>query len=352
MRDPLPPFQPDGAESFERPDVRAGDRPSGASFASRSSALGCSGAAATVHPIATLAAIETLKQGGSAMDAAIAANACLGFLEPTSCGIGGDCFAMLWDPAAAKVVGMAGSGRSPKSLDLATVRARSRNGVIAPYGAISVSTPGAVDAWWALHRRYGRLAWADLFQRAIHLCERGAPVAQLIAFNLKRNLALFQAPDSTVEETSNALRTYAPSGQVPREGEVFRNPDLARTYRLIAEGGRDAFYEGPIAHTIDAYFKRIGGWLSYEDLRGEHAEWNEPLVTSYRGVDVHAIAANTQGLATLADAEHSGEFRSSRHGLSVGGRDSRASRGQAAWRTRTVPAITRTRISPRCRPSG
>jgi gamma-glutamyltranspeptidase/glutathione hydrolase len=299
MREPLPPYQPDGAESFERPDVRAGDRPSGASFASRSSALGCSGAAATVHPIATLTAIETLKRGGSAVDAAIAANACLGFLEPTSCGIGGDCFAMLWDPAAAKMVGIAGSGRSPKSLDLETVRARSRDGVIAPYGAISVSTPGAVDAWWALHRRYGRLAWADLFQSAIHLCERGAPVPQLIAFNLERNLALFQAPDCAVEETSNALRTYAPSGRAPREGEVFRNPDLARTYRLIAEEGRDAFYEGSIARTIDAYFKRVGGWLSHEDLRGQHAEWSEPLVSSYRGVDVYAMAANTQGLATL-----------------------------------------------------
>ncbi len=114
--------------------------------------------------IATLTAIETLKRGGSAVDAAIAANACLGFLEPTSCGIGGDCFAMLWDPAAAKVVGLAGSGRSPKSLGLETVRARSKEGVIPPYGAISVSTPGAVDAWWALHQRYGRLNWAELFQ--------------------------------------------------------------------------------------------------------------------------------------------------------------------------------------------
>jgi gamma-glutamyltranspeptidase/glutathione hydrolase len=299
VRESFAPYQPEGAESFERPDVRGGDRPSGASFASRSSALGCSGAAATVHPIATLTAIETLKRGGSAVDAAIAANACLGFLEPTSCGIGGDCFAMLWDPAAAKVVGIAGSGRSPQSLDLDTVRARSKDGVIAPYGAISVSTPGTVDAWWALHRRYGKLKWPELFQAAIHLCESGAPVPQVIAFNLKRNLALFQAPDCAVEETSNALRTYAPSGQAPREGEVFRNPDLARTYHLIAEGGRDAFYEGPIARTIDAYFKRIGGWLSYQDLRGEHAEWSEPLVTSYRGVDVYAIAANTQGLATL-----------------------------------------------------
>ena len=299
---PLPapaPYQPEGAERFERPDVHAGDRITGASFASRSSALGCSGAAASAHPLATLTAIETLKRGGSAMDAAVAANACLGFLEPTSSGLGGDCFAMVWDPALAKVVSLAGSGRSPKNLSLETVRARSPSGVIAAHGAISVSVPGALDAWWELHRRYGKLKWSDLFQPAIHLCESGVPVPQIIAFHLKRNLTMFVAPGSGVEETANAMHTYAPSGEAPDEGDVFRNPDLARTYRIIAEGGRDAFYDGPIARTIDAYFKRIGGWLSHADLRDQHAEWIEPLRTSYRGVEVYAMAANTQGLATL-----------------------------------------------------
>ena len=295
----LPKFQPAGAERFERPDVHAGDRPSGASFATRSSAMGCSGAAGTAHPLATLYAIETLKRGGSAVDAAIAANACLGFLEPVSSGLGGDCYAMIWDPKVSKVVGLAGSGRSPKSLTLETVRARSQDGVIPKLGAISVSTPGALDAWWTLHQRYGRLKWSEIFQPAIHLCETGVPVPQIIGFYIKRNLAIFTRPGSGVEETANAVHTYAPSGHAPNEGDVFRNPDLAHTYRMIAEGGRDAFYDGPIAHTIDAYFKRIGGWLSYDDLRGQHAEWNEPLVTSYRGVDVYGMAANTQGLATL-----------------------------------------------------
>jgi gamma-glutamyltranspeptidase / glutathione hydrolase len=294
-----PPYQPVGARCFERPDVHAGDRPAGASFASRSAALGCNGAAGTAHPLATLAAIETLKRGGSAVDAAIAANACLGFLEPTSCGLGGDCFALVWDAGLAKVVGLAGSGRSPKSLSLETVRSRSATGVIASYGAISVSTPGALDAWWLLHRRYGRLKWAQLFESAIHLCESGTPVPQIIGFYLEQNLALFSDLGSQLEESANAMRTYAPTGRAPVEGEVFRNPDLARTYRLIAEGGRDAFYDGPIARTIDAYFKRIGGWLSHDDLREQHAEWVDPLVTSYRGVDVYAMAANTQGLATL-----------------------------------------------------
>ncbi len=261
--------------------------------------MGCSGAAGTAHPLATLTAIEILKRGGSAVDAAIAANACLGFLEPTSSGLGGDCFAMIWDPKLSKVVSLAGSGRSPQSLTLETVRARSKNGAVPALGAISVSTPGALDAWWTMHQRYGRLKWSELFQPAIHLAETGVPVPQVIGFYIKRNMAIFTRPNSGVEETANAMHTYAPSGQAPIEGDVFRNPDLAHTYRMIAEGGRDVFYDGPIAHTIDAYFKRIGGWLSHDDLRNQHAEWLDPLVTSYRGVEVYGMAANTQGLATL-----------------------------------------------------
>jgi gamma-glutamyltranspeptidase/glutathione hydrolase len=292
-------FQAESAMKFERPDVHAGDRPAGASFASRSAAYGCSGAAGSAHPLATLAAIETLKRGGSAVDAAIAANACLGFLEPTSAGLGGDCFAMIWDPKLNKVVSLAGSGRSPKSLTLETVRARAKNGAIPPLGAVSISTPGALDAWWTMHQRYGSLKWSQLFEPAIHLAESGVPVPQIIAAYIGRNLNNFQRPGSGVEEVANALHTYAPAGSAPKEGEVFRNPDLARTYRLVAKGGRDAFYAGPIARTIDAYFKRIGGWLGYEDLRDQHAEWLEPLSTTYRGVEVLAMAANTQGLATL-----------------------------------------------------
>ncbi len=296
---PLPKFQPEGDDKFIRPDVHAGDRPSGASFASRSAAMGCNGAAGTAHPLATLTAIEILKKGGSAVDAAIAANACLGFLEPTSSGIGGDCYAMIWDPKLSKVVSLAGSGRSPKSLTLETVRARSPKGTIAPLGAISVSVPGALDAWWTMHQRYGKLKWAELFAPAIHLAESGVPVPQIIGYYIKRNLAIFARANSGIEETANAMHTWAPNGKPVGEGDAFRNPDLARTYRAIAEGGRDAYYDGPIAQTIEAYFKRIGGWLTRADLREQHAEWLDPLVTNYRGVDVYAMAANTQGLATL-----------------------------------------------------
>jgi gamma-glutamyltranspeptidase/glutathione hydrolase len=295
----LPKFQPPGAERFTRPDVHAGDRPSGTSFATRSPALGCSGAAGTAHPLATQTAIEMLKRGGSAVDAAVAANAVLGFVEPVSSGLGGDCFAFVWDPKVGKLAGMASSGRSPKALSLATQRARAVDGHIAALGAVSVSTPGALDGWWTLHQRYGKLKWADLFVPAIAACENGDPTPQVIGWYIKRNMAAFLKPGSGVEETANAVATYTPGGVAPNEYDVRRNPDLARTYRMIAEGGRDAFYDGPIAKTIDAYFKRIGGWLSAEDLHEHHAEWVEPLITNYRGVDVYGMPANTQGLATL-----------------------------------------------------
>jgi gamma-glutamyltranspeptidase/glutathione hydrolase len=291
--------QAPGQELFERPDVHAGDRPSGASFASRSPALGCSGAAATAHPLATQAAIDILKREGSAVDAAVAANAVLGFVEPVSSGLGGDCFAFVWDPKTSKVEAMASSGSSPKSLSLETVRSRSKNGAIPAYGAVSVSTPGALGGWWALHQRYGKLKWAELFEPAIHACEQGDPTPQIIGYYLKRNMAIFLRAGSGVEETANAVETYTSNGVAPNEYDVRRNRDLARTYRMIAKGGRDAFYDGPIAQTIDAYFKRIGGWLSAEDLREHRAEWDEPLITNYRGIDVYGMPANTQGLATL-----------------------------------------------------
>lgn len=288
-----------GAPRFDRPDVHAGDRPFGASFASRTAAYGLSGAAGTAHPLATQAGIAILRAGGSAIDAAITINACLGFLEPTSSGIGGDCYAMLWDPRAAKVIGIAGSGASPRGLSLETARARAKNGALPALGAVSVSVPGAVDAWWTLHRRYGRLPWAALFAPAIALAEEGAPVPDIIARYIRGNLAAFARPGAGVEETANALRTYAPGGASPEPGGVFRNPDLARTYRAIAAGGRDAFYTGAIARTIDAYFRRIGGWLSAADLAAHHSEWIMPYRTEYRGATVHALGANTQGIATL-----------------------------------------------------
>ncbi|HEY0325118.1 MAG TPA: gamma-glutamyltransferase family protein [Allosphingosinicella sp.] len=292
----VPGSQAPGEEVFERPDVRAGDRPVGASFASRSAVYGRSGAAGTAHPLATQAGIEILKAGGSAVDAAIAINACLGFLEPTACGIGGDVYAMLWDPAQRKVVGLAGSGRSPRGLSLATVRGRAVNGALPPYGAVTVSVPGAVDGWWTLHQRYGRLPWRDLFAPAIALAEEGAPVPEIISYYMRRAMANFARRASEMEETANARAVW---GEGPGVGQIFRNRDLARTYRMIAEGGRDAFYDGPIADTIERYFRRIGGWMTRADLAAHRSEWSEPLATDYRGVTVHSLGANTQGAATL-----------------------------------------------------
>jgi gamma-glutamyltranspeptidase/glutathione hydrolase len=287
------------AESPPAADIHAGDRVAGANFASRSTAWGTHGAAATAHPLATLTAIDTLRAGGSAVDAAIAANAALGLLEPVSSGVGGDCFVMLWDPKTRKVVGLNGSGRSPRSLSLETQRARSKNGFIASHGAVSVSTPGAVDAWWSLHQRYGRLKWADLFAPAIDMAQHGTPVPQTIAHYLASSYRVFTRPDNGIEEVENFKKVWAPNGHTPVEGEVFANPALAHTYRLIADGGREGFYGGEVADTIDAYFKRIGGWLSKTDLAAHHSQWVEPVSTGYRGVDVWALPPNSQGVSTL-----------------------------------------------------
>jgi gamma-glutamyltranspeptidase/glutathione hydrolase len=280
------------------PDVHAGDRPIGPSFATRSEAFGSNGAAATSHPLGTLAGIEILKKGGSAVDAAIAINAALGFLEPTANGIGGDLYAMLWDPAASRVVGISGSGRSPRGLSLETVRSRTRGGVLPAYGAVTVTVPGTVDAWWRLHKRYGKLRWAELFEPAIAYAEGGVPLSPVVAYYMNRAMANFARPGQGIEEIANAQATFA-SGDRAVVGEIFRNRDLARTYRMIAQGGRDAFYEGEIARRIEAYFRRIGGWMTRADLAAHESNWSEPATTTYRGVGVHAIAENTQGLATL-----------------------------------------------------
>jgi gamma-glutamyltranspeptidase/glutathione hydrolase len=293
----------------DRPDVHGGDRIDGATWASRSPAWGLHGAAATAHPLATLAAIEMLKAGGSAVDAAVAANAVLGFGEPISCGVGGDCFVLMWDPAQKKVLGLNGSGRSPKGLSLAEQRKRANSkGLINSFGAVSVSVPGAVDAWWTLHQKFGKLPWKDLFGPAIRHAEEGAPIVQNVAFYVGASQRTFNKPESHIEEVANFNSVWAKDGKTPREGDVFRNPQLAKTYRLIAEGGGRAFYEGEIADHIEAYFKRIGGWMTKADLAAHHSEWVEPRSIDYRGTDVWALPPNSQGLVTLQMLNIMGEF--------------------------------------------
>jgi gamma-glutamyltranspeptidase/glutathione hydrolase len=284
----------------DRPDVHGGDRIDGATWASRSPAWGLHGAAATAHPLATLAAIEILKKGGSAVDAAVCANAVLGFGEPISCGVGGDCFVLLWDPKQKKVMGLNGSGRSPKALTLAEQRRRANaKGLINSYGAVSVSVPGAVDAWWSLHQRYGKLPWKDLFEPAIRHATEGAPVVQNVAYYVGSYERIYSKPENRIEETENFRKVWVKDGKTPREGEIFRNPDLANTYRLIAEDGGRAFYEGEIAERIERYFKRIGGWMTKADLAAHHSEWVEPGTINYRGLDVWALPPNSQGFVTL-----------------------------------------------------
>jgi gamma-glutamyltranspeptidase/glutathione hydrolase len=294
---PAAPAQGRPPERF--PGVGIGDRITGPKFVGRSTAWGGNGAAATAHPVATLIGIETLKRGGSAIDAAIAINAALGFLEPVANGIGGDAFCMLWDPAERKVVGFNGSGNSPRGLSLETARSKARpNGLLPSYGAVTVNVPGTVDAWWAAHQRYGKLPWREVLLPVVELCEQGVPVPQVIAYYLERNMAGFDRSASIIEENDNRKRVYMPGGATPKVGQMFANPDLGRTYRMIAEQGRDAFYEGPLADAMAGYFRRIGGWLNKADLAAHATEWVEPIRTDYRGVDVYGLGPNTQGLST------------------------------------------------------
>jgi gamma-glutamyltranspeptidase/glutathione hydrolase len=278
--------------------IGIGDRVTGPKFVGRSTVWGANGAAATAHPAATLIGLDTLRRGGSALDAAIAINAALGFLEPTANGIGGDAFCLMWDPAQKKVVGFNGSGNSPRGLSLATARSKAVDGYLPRYGAVTVNVPGTVDAWWSAHQRYGKLPWKEVLIPVAELCEQGVPVPEVIAWYLERNMAGFDRASAQIEENDNRKKVYRPHGRTPRTGEVFANPDLGRTYRMIAEGGRDAFYDGAIADHIERYFKRIGGWMTRADLAAHRTEWVEPLMTTYRGVEVYSLGPNTQGLST------------------------------------------------------
>lgn len=280
-----------------------GDRVSGGHFATRSPVIAENGVAATAHPLASLVAIDILRAGGNAVDAAIAANAAIGLMEPTGNGIGGDIFVILWDPETRQVYGLNGAGRSPMGLSYDDMLARSEAwGGIPPGGSLPVSVPGTVDGWFAMHERFGRMPMADILQPAIDYAENGFPMTETIGFYWNMNFDRFQpAVDAgMIEEFENARATYlTEDGEAPREGEIFRNPDLANTYRRLAEGGRDAFYEGEIAHTIDAYMQRIGGPLRYEDMAAHRSEWIDPVSVNYRGYDVWELPPQGQGIAAL-----------------------------------------------------
>ena len=258
----------------------AGDRPTGRKFATRSEVIARHGMAATSQPLATQVALDILKQGGSAVDAAIAANATLGLMEPTGNGIGGDLFAIVWDAKSQKLHGLNASGRSPASLTLEEFRKRNLES-IPPFGPLPVTVPGCVDGWFALHGKFGKLPMKDVLAPAIRYCEEGFPVSEVIA-------AGWRGSRNTFSKYPGFLETYFPNGKGPATGDIFRNPMLASTLKQIADGGRDAFYKGEIAHTIADFMQKHGGFLSYEDLANHHSEWVEPVSANYRGYDVAA----------------------------------------------------------------
>lgn len=269
-----------------------GDRYFPPFFAKRSAVIAPSAMAATSHPIATQVALEMLRDGGNAIDAAIAANAVIGFLEPTGNGIGGDLFVILWSAREQRLYGLNASGRAPLGVTLERVRAdlagEHEIPLLHPH---SITVPGAVDGWFELHERFGRVPMAQVLEPAIRYARDGAPVPHYIAGLWARATRLAAQP--------GFAETFLPGGRAPKKGEMFRNPDLARTLARIAAGGRDAFYRGDIAREIDAFCRRAGCFITYDDLAAHRSEWVDPVSVDFRGYTMWQLPPNGQGIATL-----------------------------------------------------
>lgn len=267
------------------------DRTTGEPFATRSEVIAKHGMAATSHPLATQVAIDILKSGGNAVDAAIAANATLGLMEPTGCGIGGDLFAIVWIEEKQKLYGLNASGRSPLSLSLKELKKQCGEEIPA-YGPLPVSVPGCVDGWFELHSRFGNLSMKRLLEPATDYAEEGFPVTEVIADG-------WQSGAKRLQKYPGFKQTYMPLGRAPRKGEIFKNPYLARTLKTIGNEGRDAFYKGDIAKTIAKYMQEQGGYLTLEDLSKHRSEWVEPVSVDYRGYRLWELPPNGQGIAAL-----------------------------------------------------
>lgn len=267
------------------------DRPTGRPFVTRSPAVGKCGMAATSQPLATLAAIEILKSGGNAVDAAIAANAVLGVTEPMSCGLGGDLFAIVWDANTKKLYGLNASGRSPRALTLEEFDRRKLS-YIPKLGPLPVTVPGCVDGWAELHQRFGKLPLEKVLAPAIHHAREGYAVTEVIANAWAGSAA------GRRDQRGFAI-TFLPNGHAPQHGETFRNPSLAVSLEKVAHGGRDAFYRGDIARSIDKFMGEVGGFLRFEDFAEHKSEWVEPVSVEYRGYDVWELPPNGQGIAAL-----------------------------------------------------
>jgi gamma-glutamyltranspeptidase/glutathione hydrolase len=271
--------------------VLSQDRITGHDFATRSEVIARNGMAATSHPLATQVALDILKKGGNAIDAAIAANAVLGVVEPTGAGIGGDIFALIWSAEKGKLYGLNGSGKSPRSLKLEYFKENNIE-FIPAYGPLPVSVPGCVDGWFEMHDMFGRLPVKDILQPAINYARDGFPVTEVIAYYLALGT-------ERLKEYPNIKEVYMPGGKAPAKGEIFKNPLLAATLEKIVRGGRNEFYRGTIARSIDAFMKKQGGFLSFDDMSRHHSEWVVPVSTNYRGYDIWELPPNGQGIAAL-----------------------------------------------------
>jgi len=272
------------------------DRVTGQEFASRSEVIATQAMAATSQPLATQIALDVMKQGGNAIDAAIAANAALGLMEPTGSGIGGDLYAIVWSAKDKKLFGLNASGRSPKGLTLEQLQAEVKKlgrTDIPPLGMLPISVPGAVDGWFSLHDKFGQLPMKKVLAPAISYAENGFPVTELIAYYWQNSVPRLST------QPGDFKGTFTINGQGPKTGDIFKNPALATTYKQLANGGRDAFYKGAIAKKIDAFMQKEGGYLRYDDFASHSSTWVEPVSVNYRGYDVWELPPNGQGIAAL-----------------------------------------------------
>ncbi len=295
-------FGPASADDHGTPnrsaEIGPGGRPVGAAW-SRSPVYAEHGMAATAHPLASQVAIDILKAGGNAVDAAIAANATLGLMEPTGNGIGGDLFAIIWDPKTNKLHGLNASGRSPLGRSYEQlIEQLDGADKFPPFGQLPVTVPGAVDGWFEMHDRFGQMSMKKVLRPAIDYAREGFPVSPVIAYYFQSNYRRFEGSLDQIEEFDNARATYFADGPA-KVGEIFKNPDLAETYSILARKGRDGFYKGEIARTIDAYMKRIGGDLRYEDFAAHASEWIDPGCVDYKSVSLCELPPNGQGYAAL-----------------------------------------------------
>ena len=295
--------------SINAQSLGPGARPVGADW-SRSPVYGAQGMAATAQPLASQIAIDILKQGGSAVDAAIAANAALGLMEPTGNGIGGDLFAIVWDPKTQQLYGYNGSGRSPVGRDLdallSAIEAMKSGGQlpkdyrgIPSHGSLAVTVPGTVDGWFALHERWGALDMDEVLAPAAEYAEIGFPMSPVIAAAFAANQRRFEQRESMIEELDNARALYFPEGVAPAVGTMFRNPDLAKTLRTLGAEGRASFYQGRLAEQMADYFEAIDADLTAADLANHVGEWVEPRGVDYHGATLWELPPNGQGFAAL-----------------------------------------------------